>query len=71
METNTALLGTGTGGTILGVLLMIYKLCNGKRMRSSCCGYKVEADFKFDDMPPTPPMQENPLHAPNIIVDNK
>ena len=70
MDTNTALLGTGTGGTILGVLLMLYKACNGKRIRSSCCGYKVEADFKLDDIPPTPPgMQENPLHAPKIIVD--
>ena len=67
-----ALLSTGTGGTILGVLIMLYKVCNGKRLRSSCCGYKMEMDFKIDECPPTPPdMQENPLHAPKIIVENK
>jgi hypothetical protein len=63
MDTNTSLLSATTGTTILGVLVMLYKAVNGKRIRSSCCGYKTEMDFKVDEMPPTPPSE-------NFVVEN-
>jgi hypothetical protein len=57
MDINTTLLSTTTGTTVIGVLVLIYRAVNGKRCRSSCCGKKVELDFKVDTMPPSPPTE--------------
>jgi hypothetical protein len=65
MDLNTTLLSTTTGTTAIGVLVLIYRAVNGKRCRSSCCGKKVELDFKVDTMPPSPPTEfvvNNPQH---------
>lgn len=53
MDTNTALLGTGTGGTILGVLILLYKLINGKQCRTRCCGKDFEMGFEAGDFHPS------------------
>ena len=45
MDTNTALLGTGTGGSLFLIALYIYKSVVGKKMRSRCCGTDVEVGF--------------------------
>jgi len=72
MDTNTALLSTGTGGTILTVLYFLYKTCNNKRMHSRCCGRDVDVEFQVQEM--TPPERgqtrferNNPL---SVIVPN-
>jgi len=53
MDTNTALLGTGTGGTILGVLLLLYKTVNGKQCRTRCCGKDFDMGFQAGDFTPS------------------
>jgi hypothetical protein len=67
MDTNTALLGTGTGGTILGVLLLLYKTVNGKQCRTRCCGKDFDMGFQAGDF--TPSNNQNNqgpvLQAPN------
>ena len=67
MDTQTTLLSTTTGTTVLGVLLLLYRTINGKRVRSNCCGRKMEMDFKVDDVPPSPQEKivqiENPIGA--------
>jgi len=76
MDTQTTLLSTTTGTTILGVLLMLYRTINGKRLRSNCCVRKMEMDFKVDDVPPTPSPKDfvvvNPIQngavAPKITT---
>jgi hypothetical protein len=68
MDTNTALLGTGTGGTILGIILLLYKTFNKKRLRSNCCGYKTEMSMDIDNV--TPPTHQNPQSEPSFAVGN-
>jgi hypothetical protein len=60
MEQTTALLGTGTAGTILGVVYLLYKAFNHKRLRSSCCGKTTEVSFEVDDI------HTNPMVVPQI-----
>jgi len=57
MDQQTALLSTGTGGTILMVLLYLYKTLNHRRCRSRCCG--KDMDMSLDIEQTTPP------HAPS------
>ena len=71
-DVQTALLGTGTGGTILTVLYFLYKTCNNKRVHSKCCGKDVDVEFQVQEM--TPPERgpnrferNNPL---SVIVPN-
>jgi hypothetical protein len=69
MDQTTALLSTTTGGTVVGVLLLLYKSVNGKRLRSNCCGRKMEMDFKVDDVPPSPDfVVQNPTKQINVVV---
>jgi hypothetical protein len=72
MDTNTALLSTGTSGTIITILYFLYKACNNKRMHSRCCGQDVDLEFQVQEM--TPPERgqtkferNNPLH---LVVPN-
>ena len=46
------LLGTGTAGVLVSVLLMIYKTINGKKCRSRCCNQDLEMGFETGDMTP-------------------
>jgi hypothetical protein len=72
MDTNIALLSTGTSGTIITILYFLYKTCNNKRMHSRCCGRDVDVEFQVQEM--TPPERgqtkferNNPLH---LVVPN-
>jgi hypothetical protein len=62
MDLNSAYANGGITASIIFAGGIIYKL-SGKRVRCGCCGYKLEADFKVDEMPPTPPKE-------NFIVVN-
>ena len=52
MDTNMALLGTGTGGTILTVLYFLYKTCNGKRCKCKLFGYDIENSIDIGEITP-------------------
>jgi hypothetical protein len=71
-DIQTALLGTGTGGTILTVLYFLYKACNGKRCKCKFFGYDIENSIDIGEI--TPPERgpsrfenRNPL---SVIVPN-
>lgn len=75
MDTNTALLGTGTTGTIITILYFLYKTCNGKRCKCKLFGYDIENSIDIGEI--TPPERrpnrfekDNPLHLviPNSII---
>jgi len=59
---NTALLSTGTGGTLLGVLYMIYRTLNHKKCRSNCFGKKLELSIDIENTSPTFE-KENPIRV--------
>jgi hypothetical protein len=68
MDTNMALLSTGTGGTLLGILYMLYRTLNHKRCRSNCLGRNLELSIDIENT--TPPSQskdkfekENPIRV--------
>jgi hypothetical protein len=68
MDINNAYAQGGISASLIfggGILYRIYRSVNGKRVRCGCCGYNLEADFKVDEMPPTPPKEnfviQNPL----------
>lgn len=68
MDLNNAYSQAGVSASIIfagGIVYKIYRSVNGKRIRCGCCGYNIEADFKVDEMPPTPPREnfviQNPL----------
>lgn len=76
MDTNVALLSTGTGSTLLMVLVWFYKNAVGKKIRSRCCERDVEVGFSVEEMtPPThhPPPQsfvvKNPLPPRPVSPD--
>ena len=57
MDLNSAYTQGGISASLIfggGILYKIYRNVNGKRVRCKCCGYDLEADFKVDDMPPSP-----------------
>jgi hypothetical protein len=57
-----ALMGTGTGGTLLLVALYLYKFMAGKKIRSRCCEKDVEMGFSVEDM--TPPQDRFRVNNP-------
>lgn len=66
MDLNSAYTQGGISASLIfggGILYKIYRSVNGKRVRCKCCGYDLEADFKVDDMPPSPPIERftNPM----------
>ena len=68
MDTNTALLGTGTSGTIITILYFFYKSCNGKRCKCKLFGYDIENSIDIGEI--TPPdrdkhkfEKDNPIHV--------
>lgn len=67
MDTNIALLSTGTGGTILGVLFLIYRTFNHKRCRSRCCGQDLDLSLDIENT--TPPTHHPPAPA-HFVVNN-
>ena len=59
MDLNSAYSQAGITGSIIammGIAYRIYRGVNGKRCRCKICGYDLEADFKVDEMPPSPPV---------------
>jgi hypothetical protein len=74
MDLNNMGTQAGITGSIVfagGILYRLYRGVNGKRCRCKLCGYDLEADFKVDDMPPTPPQENftvnNPLPHPHLL----
>jgi hypothetical protein len=64
MDLNSAYSQAGITGSIIammGIAYRIYRGVNGKRCRCKICGYDLEADFKVDDMPPSPNTFTNPM----------
>jgi len=59
MDQQTALLSTGTGGTILGVLVLLYRTFNHKRCRSKCCGQDLDLSLDIEN---TTPPTHHPAH---------
>jgi len=66
MDQQTALLSTGTGSTLLMVLIWVFKNAMGKKLRSKCCERDVEMGFSVENMTPPPHhfVVNNPLQAP-------
>ena len=67
----TALMGTGTGGTVLTVLYFMYKTFVGKKCRSRCCGQDLEMGMTVEDMTPPHRQQQhfevsNPVHKDEV-----
>lgn len=72
MDTNLALLSTGTGGTIIGILIMVYKAINHKRCRSNCCGAKGELSIDIDNTTPQGQMTKtSPVFVPPALNHNQ
>jgi hypothetical protein len=74
MDTNSALLSTTTATTIFGVAVLIYRAVNHKRVRSNCCGKKMEmsVDVENTTPPETPPsfVVNNPQKQIQVLVKN-
>jgi hypothetical protein len=70
MDTNTALLSSGTGGTLLMVLLYLYKTLNHRRCRSKCCGKDLDMSLDIENTTPPPDRFEvrNPARH-NLPID--
>jgi hypothetical protein len=67
MDSNTPLLSTVTGTTILTVAVIIYRAINKKRCRSSCCGHDLEASIDVGDI--TPPQERQAHFVTNPLRD--
>ena len=61
----TNLASGGVGATIIVVLGIIYKLVNHKRVRSVCCGRKMEVSLDIDTITPVPPV---PASASTLMI---
>lgn len=76
MDLNNMGTQAGITGSIVfagGILYRMYRGVNGKRCRCKLCGYDLEADFKVDDMPPTPLSQSDRASGealPHTTPDN-
>jgi len=66
MDQQTALLSTGTGSTLLMVLIWLYKTAAGKKIRSRCCERDIEMGFSVEEM--TPPHHHPP--PAHFVVNN-
>lgn len=56
---------SGLTASMIAILLIVYKLIktmDGRRLRSSCCGYKADIGFQTESMTPTAP--------PTIVIHN-
>ena len=61
-DTSMILGGLGVAGSVLTI---IFGAINHKRVRSSCCGKKMEASFAVDSMTPSTAHAEPP---PKIVA---
>jgi hypothetical protein len=70
MEVNTTLLSTTTGTTILGLLILVYRAVNGKKIHSKCCDHDIEMGVQVENM--TPPKvhipQQNEFKTNPLIL---
>ena len=67
MDTNTALIGTGTSGTILTILYFMYKMCNHKRLRCRICGKDLDVSIDLENTTP-PEKDKSSFQTDNPIV---
>jgi hypothetical protein len=71
MDQQTALLSTGTGSTLLMVVIWLYKTAAGKKIRSRCCEKDIEMGFSVEDMSPKtdnkPHIISNPMNDGGTI----
>jgi hypothetical protein len=75
MDINSIFANAGGTAGIITLIGLLYKVINGRRCRSHCCGREMSADFKISDMPESP--QETTLTPPapketltGIIIQN-
>ena len=74
MDINSIFANAGGTAGIITLIGLLYKIINGKRCRSHCCGREMSMDLKIDDIPVSP--QETTLtHPPKetlteIIIQN-
>ena len=75
MDLNTMFAQGGASAGIITIIGLLYKIINGKRCRSHCCGREMSMDLKIDDIPTSP--QETTLTHPvpketltEVIVKN-
>ena len=70
MDTNMTLLSTTTGTTILGLLILVYRAVNGKKIHSKCCDHDIEMGVQVENM--TPPKvhipQQNEFKTNPLIL---
>ena len=66
MDQTTALLSTGTGSTLLLIVVYLYKSMAGKKIRSKCCGTDLEAGFTVEEMSPHT-FQVNPMNGTSQV----
>jgi hypothetical protein len=70
MDTNTTLLSTTTGTTIIGLILIIYRAINHRRIRSNCCGRDIQMSVDVENT--TPPAErfivQNPQRKISVEV---
>jgi len=70
MDTNMALLSSGTGGTLLMVLLYLYKTLNHRRCRSKCCGRDLDMSLDIEETtPPIRPPPQDRFEVRNPVRD--
>lgn len=61
---------TTTASTLFGIALVVYKNVNHRRIRSNCCGRKLEMSVDVENTTPPPErfVVNNPLESRNISV---
>ena len=70
MDANQYISG-GIGASIVVVLLVlkqVYNTINHRRIRSNCCGTKLEASVDIDDTTPKDSKVENVVHEELVNV---
>ena len=52
MDTPSILTATTTATTIFGVIVMVYRAVNGKKIHSKCCDHDIEIGMQVENMTP-------------------
>lgn len=74
MDLNTILLSTGTGGTLLGILIYVYNSINHRRIRSNCCGKLLVVSVDVENTTPLPEnepafvVRKEEIHLPPTVL---
>jgi hypothetical protein len=57
---------SATTVTILFVLAYVYKMVNHKRLRSNCCGQRLDVSVDIDNTTPIDVKTQNPSQDSNV-----